>query len=166
MYGFGDEEQTEQQGQVAAPKWFRERMDKVSEQLAELKAENDRLKDQQARQAVKDTLTAQGYAPQVADLYSGKPEGLNDWLGTYGAALAKGGNAAEGEQQQAPTGPPATTVSPEDQAAMAQMSAAGQGAAPAAAGDDQLLARINAAQTQEELDTIFREAGSPYFRNN
>ncbi|MGN6127874.1 MAG: hypothetical protein ACTHON_15035 [Humibacter sp.] len=160
-YGFGEE--TDPTGETApteqGPKWYREGLEKLSGQIAEIKAENDRLKAEQAKQAVKDTLTAQGYAPQVADLYTGKPEGLNDWLSANGALFVKNGEAA-GEQGGAPTGPPATTVSQESQAAQAAFSAAGSGAASGLSGDDQLVARMNAAQTPEELDAIMREAGN------
>lgn len=161
MYGFGpDDEQNEPSAQEQGPKWFRTHMDKVSQQLSELKAENDRLKDAQAKQTVKDTLTAQGYAPQVADLYTGKPEGLNDWLSANGALFVKSGEAAI-EQGQVPQGPPATTVSPESQAAQAAFSAAGSGtAASGLSGDEQMAARLAAAQTPEEWDAIMREAGN------
>lgn len=166
MYGFGVEnEQGEPQAPAgAAPKWFRERMDEVSETLKELRAENDRLKAEQAKRAVQEALTAQGYAPQVADLYTGKPEGLNDWLGTYGAGLAKVGGEAAAEAGQGVQGTPQTVVSPEDQAALERMAAAGQGGAPALAGDAQLAARVAAAKTLEELEAIEREQGSRYLR--
>jgi len=160
-YGFGEE--IEPQGQEARePAWFRSRMDKVSTEIAELKAENDRLRAEQAKAAVRDTLTAQGYAPGVADLYTGKPEGLNDWLSANGALFAKAAPAA-GEQIETPQGSPATVVSPESQAAAAAFAAAGQGAAGAAASsEDQLIARLNAATSLQELEAIEREHGSRY----
>lgn len=163
-YGFGEEE-IEPQGQEAKePAWFRNRMDKVSTEIAELRAENDRLKSEQAKQAVKETLTAQGYAPGVADLYTGKPEGLNDWLSTNGALFAKA-VPAEGEQQaQIQQGPPATTVSPESQAAAAAFAAAGQGGAGGLSAEQQLQARLNQAQTKQEFDAIMREAGNVRYR--
>lgn len=165
-YGFGDEEElSEQQGQVAAPKWFRERMDKVSEQLNELKAENDQLKAQQAQQVVKNAVTAQGYAPGVADLYTGKPEGLNDWLSANGALFAKAAAAAEGEQEtQTQAGPPATTVSPESQAAAAAFAAAGHGGADGLSAEAQLETRLSQAQTPDEFRAIMREAGNVRYR--
>lgn len=159
MYGFGEE--NEPQAQAQEPAWFRSRMDKVSSEIADLKAENDRLKAEQAKRAVKDKLTALGYAPQVADLYQGKPEEVDTWVGTYGAAFAKA--EAAGEQQAAQQGTPATTVSPESQQAMTAMSAAGSGSAPALSGEDALVARLNAAQTKEEFDAIMREAGNPRY---
>lgn len=164
-YGFGEEiEQGEQAPDGAvAPKFYRDWMDKISGQLGELKAENDRLRAEQAKAAVKDTLTAQGYAPGVADLYTGKPEGLHDWLSANGALFAKATNA-DGEQQgETPQGSPQTVVSAESQAQLANFASAGQGAAGAAASsEDQLIARLNAATSLQELEAIEREHGSRY----
>lgn len=161
MYGFGAEENEPQEAKE--PAWFRSRMDKVSSEISELKAENDRLKAAAAKQAVKESLTAKGYAPQVADLYTGKPEELDTWLGTYGAGLAKTGGEAAGEAGQGVQGTPQSVVPAESQAALAAFSAAGSGAAPALAGEDALAARIDAAKTSEELATIMREAGNKRF---
>lgn len=164
MYGFGADEGIEPQGQgEQGPKWFREHMDKVSEDIKALRAENEALRAEKAKAEVTKTLTAQGYAPQVADLYTGKPEGLTDWLSANGAALAKAAPAAEGEEQAAPQGTPQTVVSPESQAAAAAFAAAGtDGASPALAGDDALAARLAAAKDQDEFNTILRENGSRY----
>lgn len=160
-YGFGEEiEQGEPEAQEAqGPKWFRDYMGKVSGQLGELKAENDRLKAAQQKQEVEKTLAAKGYAPQAAGLYTGTPDKLDDWLSANGAALAKTDGAAV-EQGQGVPGTPQTVVSPESQAAQAAFSAAGSGAASGLSGDDQLAARMNAAQNMEELDAILREAGN------
>lgn len=162
MYGFGADENEPQGQEAKEPAWFRSRMDKVSGEIAELKAENDRLKAAAAKQTVRDTLTAQGYAPGVADLYTGQPEGLNDWLSANGALFVKAAEAAGG-QQQTQQGPPATTVSPESQQAMANFSAAGTAGAPALSGEDALAARLNVAPTEEEFNAIMREAGNPRF---
>lgn len=160
-YGFGEEiEQGEPEAQEAqGPKWFRDYMGKVSGQLGELKAENDRLKAAQQKQEVEKTLAAKGYAPQAAGLYTGTPDKLDDWLSANGAALAKTDGGAV-EQGQGVPGTPQTVVSPESQAAQAAFSAAGSGAASGLSGDDQLAARMNAAQNMEELDAILREAGN------
>jgi hypothetical protein len=168
MYGFGAEDEgvepqiQEQQG----PAWFRSYMDKVSGQLSELKAENDRLKDSQRQAQVAEALKAQGYAPQAAGLYTGTPDKLTDWLGTHGAALARIEAAQEGAEVEGQTqsGTPATVVSAESQAAMAAISGAGQGGAGPLSGDDQLAARLEAAQTQEEFNAIMSEAGNVRFR--
>lgn len=165
-YGFGVEdgiEQGEPQAPAnAAPKWFRERMDEVSETLKELRAENDRLKEGQRRTQVAEALTAQGYAPQAAGLYTGKPEGLTDWLSANGAALAKVDGGAV-EQGQGTQGVPATVVSPESQAAQQAFSAAGSGAASGLSGDEQLAARIAGAQNDDEVNAILKEQGSRFF---
>jgi hypothetical protein len=164
MYGFGADEGIEPQSQdEQGPKWFRDHMAKVSEDLKALRAENESLRAEKAEAEVTKTLTAQGYAPQAAGLFQGKPEELDDWLGTFGAALAKAAPAAEGEEQAFPQGTPQTVVSPESQAAAAAFAAAGtDGASPALAGDDALAARLAAAKDQDEFNTILRENGSRY----
>jgi hypothetical protein len=168
MYGFGaDGEQGEPQAPDAAvgPKFYRDWMEKVSGQLGELKAENDRLRDAQRQQQVAEALKAKGIAPVAAQLFTGTPDKLDDWLGTYGAALAKAEGAQEGELQGLPAGtPPPTVVSSESQAAMAAIAAAGAGGAGPQSGDDQMAARLEAAATPEEFAAIMREAGNVRYR--
>jgi hypothetical protein len=165
MYGFGEEEQGGPQGQSEqGPKWFREQMAEVSGTLKELRAENERLKENQRQEQVAKKLTAQGYAPQAAGLYTGTPDKLDDWLSANGAALAKTGGEAAAEQGQGVQGTPATVVSPESQAAMQQMASAGVDGVAAISGDDQITARMNAANTEEEFKAIMREAGNVRFR--
>lgn len=166
MYGFGVDDAAagepqlqEQQG----PKWFREQMEKVSGQLGELKAENDRLKETQRQTQVAEALKAKGYAPQAAGLFTGDPTKLDDWLSANGAALAKTGTEGAEQGQEGVQGTPQTVISPESQAALQQMAAAGQGGAAALSGDDQLTARLNAAQSREELVAIMRESGSQLY---
>lgn len=164
-YGFGvDDELNEPQDQGAKePKWFRDRMDKVSEQMKVLQQRNEALEAAQRQTQVAEALTAQGYAPTAAQLFTGKPEELTDWLGTYGAALAKA-DASGAEQGQGAQGTPQTVVSPESQAAMQQMASAGVDGAAAVSGDDQILARMNAATSEEEFNAIMRENGNVRFR--
>lgn len=166
MYGFGEEnEPSEPQAPDAAvaPKFYRDYMDKVSKQLQALQDKNDALEKAQAKQAVKEALTAKGFAPQVADLYQGTPDKLDDWLGTYGSGLAKTDGAAV-EAGQGAQGTPQTVVSPESQAALAAFGAAGSdGASSALTGEEQLAARINATQTPGEFAAIMREAGNRRF---
>lgn len=167
MYGFGaEEEQGEPQIQegAVAPKFYRDYMDKVSAQLKALQDKNDALEKAQRQQQVKESLTAKGYAPQVADLYQGKPEELDSWLGAYGAGLAKADGSAAGEAGQGVQGTPQSVIPAESQAAMAAFSAAGSDGAPALSGEDALNARLNAAQTQEEFAAIMREAGNKFYR--
>ena len=163
-FGFGEDdgEQSEPQGQEPqGPKWFRERMDKVSEQLKALQERNAQLEAAQRQTQVAEALKAKGYAPTAAQLFTGTPDKLDDWLGTYGAALAKAdGEAVESGQGVQST---QTVVTPESQAALAAHAAAGQDGAAALAGDDQLAARLSAATSMEELDQIMRDNGSKYF---
>jgi hypothetical protein len=165
-YGFGEDdiEQSEPLDQASqGPKWYREGMEKISGQLRELKAENDRLKETQRQTQIAEALSAKGYAPQAAGLYTGTPDKLDDWLGANGAALAKTGGEAAIEAGQGTQGVPQTVVSPESQAAMQQMASAGQdGAASALSGDDQLAARLAAAQNEDEWNAIMRENGSKF----
>jgi hypothetical protein len=165
-YGFGVEDEGEQgEPQApagAAPKWFRERMDKVSEQLKALQERNELLEQAQRQTQVAEALAAKGYAPQAAGLYTGTPDKLDDWLSANGAALAKTDGSAV-EQGQGTQGVPQTAISPESQAAQAAFAAAGSGAASGASGDDQLVARMNAANSMDELDQIMRENGSRFF---
>lgn len=163
MYGFGTEENEPQIQEQPAPKWFRQHMDKVSEDLKALREENDRLKAAQQQQAVREALTAKGYAPQVADLFQGTPDKLDDWLGAYGAGLAKTGGEATGEAGEGVQGTPQTVVSPESQAALAAHAAAGSDGAQPLLGEDQLVARMNAANSHEELAAILRESGNKHF---
>lgn len=145
------------------PKWFRDYMDKVSGQLTDLKAENDRLKTAQRQTEVADTLKAKGYAPAGAALYSGEANGLDDWLKSHGAALAKL-PAPQGEEieEQPPSGPPASTVSAEDQNQMARMQEAGtSGAANPQGTEAELVARLQSA-SKEEFANIMRAQGNAY----
>lgn len=162
-YGFGEDdiEQGEPQGQEPqGPKWFRERMDKVSEQLKVLQERNAQLEQTQRQSQIAEALTAKGFSPQAAGLYTGTPDKLDDWLGANGAALAKAdGSAVDTGQSVENT---QTVVSPESQASQAAFAAAGQDGAAAVASDDQLAARIGAAKTQEEYEAILRESGSKY----
>lgn len=163
MYGFGAEELNEPSGQEAKePAWFRARMDKVSEQVKALQERNAQLEKAQRQQEVAKSLTAKGYAPQVADLYTGEPNKLDDWLGTYGAGLAKADGTAV-EAGQGVQGTPQTVVSTESQAALQQMASAGQDGVAALSGDDALTARLSAAQTPEEFAAVMRDAGNRRF---
>lgn len=162
-FGFGeDEEQGEPQQSEQGPKWFRTQMAEVSDTLKELRAENDRLKEGQRQTQVADALKAKGYAPTAAELFTGTPDKLDDWLGTYGAALAKSDGATV-EQGQGVQGTPQSAVPAESQAAMAAFSAAGTDGVPALGGDDQLAARINATDDEAEFKAIMRGAGNRYF---
>lgn len=153
------EAQQPQQG----PKWFREGLEKLSGQVNELKAENDRLKAAQVRDQVADALKAKGYAPTAAGLYTGAPDKLDDWLTAHGGALAK--LPAEGQEQQTEEtqqGPPATVVPADGQAALQRMQEAGQqGVAPPQGSDKELAASL-ASATPEQFAEIMRSHGNQH----
>lgn len=163
-FGFGEDEEQGEQGQgEQGPKWFRTQMAEVSDTLKELRAENDRLKEGQRQVQVAEALKAKGYSETAAGLFKGDPNKLDDWLGAHGAALAKTDGSAV-EAGQGVQGTPQTVVSAQSQAAMQQMASAGtDGAAAALSGDDQFLARLNSATTEEEFNAVMREAGNRRF---
>ncbi|MDT0442319.1 hypothetical protein [Streptomyces johnsoniae] len=166
-YGYSDYAEGQEQGQGSQePKWFRDRMDKLSGEVSELKAENDRLKAEQRKSMVADSLRAKGFSPAGAQLYTGEPDKLDDWLSTHGAALAKLPTAPEGGQEQQaqeqPAGPPQTTVQPQDQQAMQQFSEAGAGAAPPAGSDAEMAAKIASLKTPEEYAEFMRTQGNAH----
>jgi hypothetical protein len=168
-YGFeyGEtEELGEPQSNPQGPKWFREYMDKVSGQLGELKAENDRLKATQRQSEVAEALKAKGYAPTAATLYGGEPTKLDEWLTQHGSALAKlpapEGQGGESEGQP-PAGPPASSVPLDGQGQMQRMQEAGtQGVAPPQGSDKELAAAIAACQTPAQFAELMKAHGSPH----
>lgn len=150
----------------AEPKWYRERMDKVSDQMKamadELKAL--RAKDMQAELSKK--FEAAGVNPAAASLYQGEPAGVDDWLKTHGGLLARlpGAEERQEAEQQPPAGPPPTIVSPEGQAAMAAMQEAGAtGAAPPQGSDKEQAAAIAAITDEASYAAYMRAQGNPYF---
>lgn len=166
-YSFGDGDSgyvpdlNEQAPAGAEPKWFRDRMDKVSEQVNALVEENNRLKAAQARNQVADALKAKGYDPAAAGLFSGTPDKLDDWLSAHGGALAK--VSAEGQQpgEVQPPGPPASTVPADGQEQMRRMQEQGtQGVAPPQGSDKEVAAAIAACKTDDELNELMRSHGS------
>jgi hypothetical protein len=170
-YSFGDDFETDETSglgetgnQPQGPKWFREGLNKLSSQVSELKAENDRLKAEKKQQAVAETLKAKGYAPQAAGLFTGEPDKLDEWLTANGGALAR--LSQEGQQQgeeQAPTGPPASTVPADGQEQMRLMQEQGtQGVAPPQGTEAEIAAAIKAAGSMEDFAKLMQSHGSPY----
>lgn len=167
-YGFGDGDPgydpdlSEQAPAAKEPKWFRERMDKVSEQMNALTEENNRLKAAQAKNQVEDALKAKGYAPAAAGLYQGDPAKLDDWLTANGGALAK--LPADGQEpQEQPAGPPATVVPAQGQEAMQRMAEQGtQGVAPPQGTDNEIAAALKAASSPEEFAKLMQSHGSQF----
>lgn len=162
--------ETNPQQSQQGPKWFRDGLEKLSGQVQELKAENDRLKMAQTRSQLEDALKAKGFAPQAAGLFTGKPDQLDEWLTANGGALAKlPAPTGEGEQpgEQAPSGPPPTIVPADGQEQMQRMQEQGtQGVAPPQGTDKELAAAIRAAQTEAEYAQIMKAHGSPYDWNS
>ena len=166
-YSFGDgtdfqSDLNEQAPAGAEPKWFRDRMDKVSEQVNALVEENSRLKAAQAKTQVADALKAKGYDPAAAGLYTGTPDKLDDWLTAHAAALAKL-PAQEGQEQggEQPPGPPASTVPADGQEQMRRMQEAGtRDVAPPQGSDKELSAALAACKTEAEFDELMKSHGS------
>lgn len=170
-YGFGydDTDDTSGLGETndgqQGPKWFREGLSKLSGQVQELKAENDRLKAAQQRSELEKTFTAKGYAPQAAGLFSGDPAKLDEWLSTNGAALAKlpAVPGEEGPGEQAPSGPPASTVPADGQDQLQRMQEAGTSGTAAPQGTDaEIAAAIKAASSPEDFAKLMQSYGSPF----
>ena len=158
----GEQQPNGEQG----PKWFRDYMGKVSGQLKELQAENASLRAEKTQATVAETLRAKGYTPDAAKLYTGEPEKLDEWLGTYGNVLAKlpvaPGGAEEETEQESPTGPPQTTVPASEQDQMRAFAEAGMSAAPPQGSDKELADRLRNASSQEEYEQIMRANGNRY----
>jgi len=159
--GLGETGEQTQQG----PKWFREGLSKLSGQVQELKAENDRLKAAQQRSQLEDTLKAKGYAPQAAGLFTGTPDKLDEWLTANGGALAKL-PAVPGEEnpgEQAPAGPPASTVPADGQERMQRMQEQGtQGVAAPQGTDKEIAAALAAAGSYEDFAKLMQANGNPF----
>jgi hypothetical protein len=167
-YSFGfDTDDTSDLGETngqaeQGPKWFREGLSKLSSQVNELKAENDRLKAEQKTKAVSEALKAKGYAPQAAGLYTGEPDKLDEWLTANGGALAKLPEGAQGEQQTH-QGPPPTTVPADGQEQLQRMQEQGtQGVAPPQGTDAELAAALKAAGSFEDFAKLMQSHGNPY----
>lgn len=168
-YDFGyDDAAGEQPGlgeipEAQGPKALRDHLKQISNQLSEIKAENDRLKQDQRRTKVADTLKAKGYEPSAAGLYSGEPDGLDDWLKNHSAALAKL-PAAPGEEAEteAPQGPPPSSVPAEGQEAMQRMNEAGTSGAAAPQGSEKELEAAIKAASPEQFAQIMRSNGNRF----
>lgn len=167
MYGFGEESTEQAPDAAVAPKFYRDYMDKVSKQLQALQDKNDALEKVQNQQAVKDALTAKGYAPQAAGLYAGKPEGLDDWLTANAGALAKlpvaEGEEPAGEELVTPAGVPQSIVTPESQAELARMQAMGTSGVAAPQGSDKELAARIDAMDEPQFDEFMRSQNNRFF---
>jgi hypothetical protein len=159
---FGADEFGEQPPAGAEPKWYRERMDKVSEQMRSMKDELEAMRAERTHRLVAEKLTAAGFAPGAAALFTGDPEKVDDWLTANGGFLAReGAPGAEAQQQgtQVPAGPPPTTVSPQDQAALTQMQQA-SGTVPSGGTNTELQAQLLQCKTEAELSAFLAQHGN------
>lgn len=159
--GLGENEQSK------GPKWFREGLDKLSNQNKELREKIQSLEAEKAKTELADTLRAAGIDPGAAALYQGEPDKVDDWLNANKAWLKPLETSGEGEQQeeqeQAPQGPPASTVPAEGQEQMQRMQEAGtQGVAPPAGSDKEAAAAIAALASPEDLAAYMKSQGNPY----
>lgn len=170
-YSFGsfDPDETSDLGETGeqnqqGPKWFREGLSKLSSQVNELKAENDRLKAETKQKAVAEALKAKGYAPQAAGLYQGDPDKLDEWLTANNAALARlPEGQQQGEQQQTQQGPPATTVPAEGQEQLQRMQEQGtQGVAPPQGSDKEQAAALAAINDPKAFAEYMAANGNPF----
>lgn len=138
------------------PKWFRNYMEKSAKEIKELR---QKLADKE----VAEKFQAKGYDPAAALLYQGDPEKVDEWLTSNGALLAKRPGAPEEEiAPPAQQGPPASTVSAEDQAKLQQMNMAGGSVASPLGSEAELAAALNAAKTPQEFEQVARANGWDY----
>lgn len=159
-YDFGYDDNSNQPPADAAPKWFREYMEKAGEENKALREQLAQLQQKEAKAEIGDKFKAAGYQPGAAALFSGEPAKVDDWLKANGEFLAKL-PAQEGEETQAPAGPPQSTVSAEGQAQMQQMAEAGvSGVAEPQGSDKELAAALAAAATPEDFAKIMRANGN------
>lgn len=168
-YDFGYTDEQDPQGlapaqepsQAPEPKWFRDYMEKTSKEMKQ-------LRQKLAVKDVEEALKSKGFAPSAAALYQGDPAKVDEWLSAHGQSLAKipgtETSVSETEEPAQPAGPPQSIVSPESQAALARMQAAGgEGQAAPMGSDQDLAAKIAACATPDEFAALMRANGSQYF---
>jgi hypothetical protein len=142
---------------------LRDHLNKVEAQNAELHKQVQELVAQQRRNAVADELQAKGYDRGVAQLYSGDPAKLDEWLTNVGPYLAKqsADTSAQGAGQQQGQAP-ASTVPAEGQAALQQMQQAGQFAAAPQGSEAEQIAQMRNSQDPAALMQYLQSQGNPY----
>jgi hypothetical protein len=167
-FGYDETDETSELGEIPeaqGPKALRDHLKQISSQLKELKADNDRLKAEKTRSELENTLKAKGYAPQAAGLFTGTPDKLDEWLTANGSALAKlpAAPGEDGQGEQAPSGPPASTVPADGQEQMQRMQEQGtQGVAPPAGTDNEIAAALKAAQSPDDFAKLMQSHGNPF----
>lgn len=121
-----------------------------AKRISELEKELSSFRTSARKQALQGAIEAKGLNPKIAAFVPAdlSPDEVGDWLTEYGDVFAPSGAApvVDDAPQELPTG-----ITPEGAAAFSEV--ANSGAAPT--GDEgQLLARIKAAKTPEELNQI------------
>jgi hypothetical protein len=156
----GDPQTQETQDQ-RAPAWFRDKMDADSKALKEMREQMELLRAENRQAKVEQRLTAQGYSPQVASLYSGEPDKVEEWLTANAPYLVKADGHTAAPQAQG--GAPQSTIPATGQAGMQQMNNAGPtGSENLPTGDDALAAALAATTTPEEFQAVARANGWKY----
>jgi hypothetical protein len=157
-----DPAQTQEPDPSKAPGWYRDKMEKDSKALADMRAEIDALRAESRQSKVTQELVARGYAPGAAALYNGDPDKVEDWLTANAAYLVKT-EPQSYAQQTAQGGAPASTVSTNSQETQQRMNAAGvDGNGQVLSGDDAIAAALRATNTPEEFQQVARAHGWNY----
>lgn len=134
---------------------LREKAERDSQVIREMAERLQKMEEKENRRALEDSLKAKGLAPEVADLI---PKGSNpdEWLTKYGALLKTEQPAADdstGDDAGADDGVPADEAD-----ALGAMTAAAGGAVPKA-GLDSVAAKIQNAESAEDLLKILQSNG-------
>jgi len=155
--------------QDQGPKWFRDYMAKSAQQIENLtrKLEDAEAKERQGEIAT--AFEAKGFARSAAALYQGTPDKVDEWLGTYGDALARSGQ--QPPQQTRPPGempPQQQVVPPSLQADLQKIQQQGlpTAIAPQSGSDDDLAAALRATTNPDEFHQVAAAHGWQYNRDN
>lgn len=133
-------------------KKLRAKIDEMSKFAKELEKENTSLKASERKRSVASVLESKGYNPKIAAFIPSDldptEDNLAEWLTEYGDVFGGPVQGQEGEATQASTS---------NQIHAQQRIAAAEGTAPASITPD-VFARIEDAQSEEELMAILRGA--------
>lgn len=149
-------------GQEQGPKWFRDYMANASKEMKSMSAELKALRADKAKGELSEKFRSEGIDPGALALYQGEPDQVDEWLKANKGFLAKL-PPAPGEEEtetETPSGPPASSVPPEQQDQMRQMQEAGTSGTAAPQGSEaELVASLEAAGP-EEYARIMRAHGN------
>jgi len=131
-------------------KKLRAKIDEMSKAYKSLQSENENLKTSERKRSVASVLESKGYNAKIAAFIPADldptEDNLNDWLAEYGDVF---GGPAQGQEPQETQDPEAVRAQ--------QRVAAVEGAGNPALSND-VLDRIGAAVSEEELLAILRGA--------